>query len=85
MHTLRRTLPRHATQIAEIGAKQLAAETRARAATMRRMGESADEIEAVLASAKYYDDLAAAFGSGTSYHPSYANHREVYRKGLTCC
>lgn len=72
-----------ARQIAERGARRIAAEQRARIAAMRQQGGvDQDELEDAIGAADLYEQLAKEFGAGQGYLPGNAQHRAAYRKGL---
>lgn len=72
-----------ARQIAEIGARRIAREQRARAAEMRRQGGiDQDELDNAIGAADYYEQLANELNAGACYMPGNALHRAAYRKGL---
>lgn len=78
----RRKFAPPARVIAELGARRIAAEQRARLHTMRiEGGASEDEISTATQQADSFEQMAAAFKAGEPYLASLPDHQKAYVKG----
>lgn len=74
-----------AREIALFGARALASEHAKRAAMLAADPDAeAEAIEAERATAARFRDMAQHFERNGSYVPAVADHREAYKRGLTC-
>lgn len=78
----RRKFAPPARVIAELGARRIAAEQRARIRTLRiEGGASDDEIKTAEQQADGFEQMAAAFKAGEPYLASLPDHQKSYVKG----